>query len=128
VGRALVDAAGAFDLSPALVEAVARQESGLRHDAVSQAGAAGVMQLMPATARALGVDRFDLRQNIYGGTAYLSALIRHFGGDLTLGLAAYNAGPAAVQRWGGAPPYAETRNYIAAIMSHLADQAGPAVR
>ena len=86
------------------------------------------MQLMPATAHTLGVDRFDLRQNIYGGTAYLSGLIQHFGGDLTLALAAYNAGPAAVQRWGGVPPYAETRAYVASILNRLAEQAAPTLR
>jgi soluble lytic murein transglycosylase-like protein len=120
VRRALTEAADAYALSPALVEAVARQESGLRHEAMSPKGAAGVMQLMPGTARDLGVDRFDLKQNVAGGAAYLSQLIRQFGGDLTLGLAAYNAGPAAVMRWRGVPPYPETRNYVAAVMNRLA--------
>lgn len=115
-------AASAYSLNPALVHAVAWRESRFRHDAVSSAGAAGVMQLMPETARSIGVDRFDLRQNIYGGAAYLRRMLDEFGGDVTLGLAAYNAGPAAVHRYGGVPPYAETRNYVAAILGRLADQ------
>lgn len=123
VQREIADAALAYSLSPALIEAVAWRESRLRHDAVSPAGAAGVMQLMPGTARDLGVDRFDLRQNIHGGAAYLSRMVNQFGGDLTLGLAAYNAGPQAVRRWGGVPPYAETRSYVAAILDRLAAQA-----
>ena len=125
VSRELIGAAAAFDLSPALLEAVAWRESGLRQHAVSPAGAAGVMQLMPATARELGIDRFDLRQNVFGGAAYLSKMVNQFGGDLTLGLAAYNAGPQAVRRWGGVPPYAETRNYVAAILDRLAARAVP---
>jgi soluble lytic murein transglycosylase-like protein len=81
------------------------------------------MQLMPGAAREVGVDRFDLRQNIQGGAAYLSKMVNQFGGDLTLGLAAYNAGPEAVRRWGGVPPYAETRAYVAAILDRLAARA-----
>ncbi|OYX35531.1 MAG: hypothetical protein B7Y99_03200 [Caulobacterales bacterium 32-69-10] len=123
VQREIAAAAAAYSLSPALVEAVAWRESRLRHDAVSPVGATGVMQLMPGTARDLGVDRFDLRQNIQGGAAYLSRMVNQFGGDLTLGLAAYNAGPQAVRRWGGVPPYAETRNYVAAILDRLAARA-----
>ncbi len=123
VKREIAAAASAYALSPALIEAVAWRESRFRHDAVSRTGATGVMQLMPGTARDLGVDRFDLRQNIHGGAAYLSRMVNQFGGDLTLGLAAYNAGPGAVRRWGGVPPYAETRNYVAAILDRLAVRA-----
>jgi soluble lytic murein transglycosylase-like protein len=123
VEREIAAAASAYSLSPALIEAVAWRESRLRHDAVSPVGATGVMQLMPGTARDLGVDRFDLRQNIHGGAAYLSKMVNQFGGDLTLGLAAYNAGPQAVRRWGGVPPYAETRSYVAAILDRLAVRA-----
>ncbi len=120
VMQELSAAASAYGLAPELVHAVAWRESRFRHDAVSSAGATGVMQLMPGTARTLGVDRFDLRQNIYGGTAYLRRMLDEFGGDVGLALAAYNAGPAAVRRYGGTPPYAETQQYVAAIMGRLA--------
>jgi len=116
-------AASAYALSPALVEAVAWRESGLRHNAVSSKGAMGVMQLMPGTAAELGVDGRDLSQNIRGGTAYLRTLLNQFGGDLVLGLAAYNAGPGAVRRYGGVPPFTETQAYVAAILNRLAQRA-----
>jgi soluble lytic murein transglycosylase-like protein len=116
-------AASAYALSPELVEAVAWRESRLRHEAVSGAGAVGVMQLMPGTAAQLGVDQHDLSQNIRGGTAYLQKMVAEFGGDIVLGLAAYNAGPAAVRRYGGVPPYAETQAYVSAILDRLAQRA-----
>ncbi|MEO6379843.1 MAG: lytic transglycosylase domain-containing protein [Caulobacteraceae bacterium] len=123
VMRELNAAASEFALSPELVEAVAWRESRLRHDAVSSAGAVGVMQLMPGTAAQLGVDQRDLSQNIRGGTAYLQRMVAEFGGDIVLGLAAYNAGPAAVRRYGGVPPYAETQAYVSAILDRLAQRA-----
>ena len=112
-------AASAFDLSPALIQAVAWQESRFHPRAVSPAGAVGEMQLMPATARALGVDPFDPEQNYRGGAAYLGALLRRYDGDLVRALAAYNAGPGAVDRYGGVPPYRETRAYVAAVLNRL---------
>ncbi len=119
--RAAIDAAARHaELSPRLIEAVARQESGFRHQAVSRAGAVGVMQLMPATAAELGVDRFDLSQNVTGGATYLRRMLDNFNGDLSLALAAYNAGPAAVRRFGGVPPFGETRAYVSAILGRLA--------
>jgi len=119
--RAAIDAAARrAELSPRLVEAVARQESGFRHQAVSRAGAVGVMQLMPATAAELGVDRFDLSQNVTGGATYLRRMLDSFDGNLSLALAAYNAGPAAVRRFGGVPPFGETRAYVSAILGRLA--------
>ncbi len=121
--RELNAAASQYQLSPELVEAVAWRESRLRHDAVSSAGAVGVMQLMPGTAAQLGVDQRDLSQNIRGGTAYLQRMVNEFGGDIVLGLAAYNAGPAAVRRYGGVPPYAETQAYVSAILDRLAQRA-----
>jgi soluble lytic murein transglycosylase-like protein len=102
-----------------LVEAVAWQESRFNHTAVSPKGARGVMQLLPTTASDLGVDPSDLRGNIDGGAAYLAQQMQRFG-DVKLALAAYNAGPAAVQRYGGVPPYAETQSYVRAILARLA--------
>lgn len=116
-------AAQTYALSPALMEAVAWRESGLRHEARSPKGAMGVMQLMPATAAELGVDGRDLAQNVHGGAAYLRRMLNQFGGDLVLGLAAYNAGPGAVKRYGGVPPFAETQGYVAAILNRLAQRA-----
>ena len=102
-----------------VVEAVAWQESRFNQAAVSPKGARGIMQLMPGTASILGVDAGDMRSNIDGGTAYLGQQIRRFG-DLRLALAAYNAGPEAVQRYGGVPPFAETQSYVRAILARLA--------
>ena len=110
-------------LSDKLVEAVAWQESHLDQSRVSPKGARGVMQLMPGTSRDLGVDAGDLSANLDGGTTYLAQLLRRYDGDLVKALAAYNAGPAAVDRYGGTPPYPETRAYVAAILKRLAANA-----
>jgi soluble lytic murein transglycosylase-like protein len=110
-------------LSPALIKAVAERESGFRPNAVSRAGAIGEMQLMPRTARALGVDPNDPDQNVKGGAVYLSSLMRRYDGDLIRALAAYNAGPGAVDRYGGVPPFAETKAYVAAILQRLSRDA-----
>jgi soluble lytic murein transglycosylase-like protein len=118
-------AASATGVDARLIEAVARQESGLRDTAVSPAGAIGVMQLMPATARALGVDPRDADQNLMGGARYLGGLIRRYDGDLTLALAAYNAGPGAVDRHGGVPPYRETQLYVRAVLNRLGARLNP---
>lgn len=120
VKAAIAAAAAQYALSPRLLEAVAWQESRFRHDARSQKGAVGVMQLMPATARDLRVDPFDMAQNVSGGAAYLSQMLRRYEGDVARGLAAYNAGPGAVDRYGGVPPYAETRAYVRSIMGRVA--------
>lgn len=130
-GLALSQAADAAELSPDLVEAVAWSESRLRPGLVSPAGAIGEMQLMPATARALGVNAYDTAQNYRGGAAYLSSMMRRYDGDLERALAAYNAGPGTVDRHHGAPPYPETRAYVGAIMERLskrADAAGEPLR
>ena len=119
-----ITAAGAgAALNPRLIEAVAWAESRFQPEARSPAGAIGVMQLMPATAAALGVDANDPAQNIRGGAAYLRQMLDAFGGDLTLALAAYNAGPDAVRRYGGVPPFRETQNYVAAVLGYLASTA-----
>lgn len=123
IAQHIRDAAAAYVLDRNLLEAVAWQESRYKQGARSNRGAAGVMQLMPGTAKDLGVDRHDARQNIFGGAAYLKELMIRFGGDVTLALAAYNAGPAAVQRYGGVPPFEETRNYVTSITGRAAELA-----
>jgi hypothetical protein len=102
-----------------LLKAVAKAESGFDADAVSSCGAEGIMQLMPSTARALGVtDSFDPEQNIMGGAKYLGQLLTSFGGDVTLAVAGYNAGGGAVRKYGGVPPYRETQNYIKKVLGY----------
>ena len=117
VQTAIVRAARRQGLDARLVLAVARHESGFQPGAVSPRDAVGVMQLSDAAARDMGVDRFDALQNIEGGAAYLRRMVDDFGGDLQLALAAYNAGPNAVRRYGGVPPFRETRAYIAAVLA-----------
>jgi soluble lytic murein transglycosylase-like protein len=111
--RTLVrDAALRTGLPPALVESVARVESSLRPEAVSPKGALGVMQLMPATARALAADPRDTAQNIDAGARLLRELLIKYDGDVVKALSAYNAGAGAVDRYRGMPPYAETQDYV----------------
>jgi soluble lytic murein transglycosylase-like protein len=114
----LLTAAGAaHDLDADLLASVVREESGGQTRAVSRAGARGLMQLMPGTAAELGVgDAFVPKENIGGGTAYLDSLLKRYHGSLALALAAYNAGPGAVDRWHGVPPYRETQLYVARVI------------
>lgn len=119
VVRLIQESSARHAVPTAVVEAVAWQESRFNHAAVSPKGAVGVMQLLPRTASDLGVDPSDLKGNIDGGAAYLAQQLRRYGGDLRLALAAYNAGPGAVDRYRGVPPYAETQSYVRAIMARL---------
>ncbi len=115
--RLVAEAARRHGLDPALVMAVVGVESGFQPQAVSPKGAQGLMQLMPATARDLGVaDPFDPAANLDGGSRYLSSLVARYDGDVTKALAAYNAGMGAVARHGGVPPYAETRRYVRRVL------------
>jgi transglycosylase-like protein with SLT domain len=119
------EAAAAHGVSAHLVRAVVEGESGFDPWTVSRAGAQGLMQLMPATAALMGVnDRMDPRQNVFGGTRYLSQLLDRFDGDVALTLAAYNAGPTKVARYRGIPPYSETRTYVRRIRARLAQTTG----
>lgn len=115
-------AASQYGISPALVDAVMWQESRYNPKAVSSAGAIGLMQLMPGTARYLGVNPHDPWQNVFGGAAYLRKQLDRFGNNVPLALAAYNAGPEAVAKYGGVPPYAETRGYVRTITHRLMTQ------
>ena len=116
ITTAIADGAKRAGVDPALVAAVAQTESGGNPKARSPVGAQGVMQLMPDTARSLGVaDPYDPVQNVRAGAAYLRTLLDRFG-DLKSAIAAYNAGPSAVARYGGVPPYAETRVYVERVM------------
>ncbi len=115
-----------FDLSPSLLEALVWQESRWREGAVSHAGARGLAQLMPGTARYLGVNPDDPMQNLEGGARYLREQLDRFDGDLEKALAAYNAGPGRVIRAGGVPNIRETKAYVAAIMGRLANHSRPA--
>ncbi len=112
----LADTARSHGIDPGLLEAVAWQESRGRMSAISPKGALGVMQLMPGTAAELGVRPLDVADNIRGGAMYLRRQIDRFG-SVPLALAAYNAGPGAVLRYQGIPPYRETRDYVAKIMA-----------
>ena len=113
------EAARLYQLPESFIRAVMRVESDFNPTVVSRAGAMGLMQLMPKTARSMGVsDPFDARQNIHGGARYLRILANRFKGDLVLTVAAYNAGEGAVEKYGGIPPYKETQRYVRRVLKH----------
>lgn len=118
---AIFDAAALrYNVPANLLKAVARAESNFRPDATSRCGAMGIMQLMPGTARALGVtDAYDPEQNIMGGARYLRQMLDRFDGDVSLALAAYNAGSNNVEKYGGIPPFTETQNYVRTVLGYL---------
>ncbi len=112
----LSDAAVAQGMDAAFVRSVGRVESGLKQDRISRKGAVGLMQLMPGTAKELGVDASRSEENARGGVQYLRTLLLRYRGDSALALAAYNAGPGAVEKFRGVPPYLETRHYVLAVL------------
>ncbi len=115
----LIPTARKHGVSPELAAAVIKAESGFNPRAQSHAGAKGLMQLMDGTARSLGVsDVFDPGQNLDGGIRFLSSLLKRYDGNTSLALAAYNAGPGAVEKYGGIPPYKETRDYVARVLNY----------
>ena len=116
----IVRAANAYKVSPELVKAIVLVESGMNSQATSPAGAQGLMQLMPATARGLGVDKpYNPEQNIFGGTRYIRKMLDRFT-DQKLALAAYNAGPGNVRKYGGIPPFPETQYYVEKVLKYYA--------
>jgi soluble lytic murein transglycosylase-like protein len=113
------EAARLYELPEPFIRAVMRVESDFNPTVVSRAGAMGLMQLMPTTARSMGVsDPFDARQNILGGARYLRILANRFKGDLVLTVAAYNAGEGAIEKFNGIPPYKETQRYVRRVLKH----------
>ena len=113
------EAASAFGVDAKLLKAIAKQESNFTADAVSSSGAVGIMQLMPQTAQSLGVtDYNDASQNIMGGAKYISSLLYKYNGDVSLALAAYNAGSGNVAKYGGIPPFTETQNYVSKVLAY----------
>lgn len=114
------EASNAYGVSTTILKSIAKAESNFNPSAVSSAGAIGIMQLMPATAAALGVSNsYDARENILGGAKYISQLLSKYQGNISLALAAYNAGSGNVDKYGGIPPFTETQNYVQKVLSYM---------
>ena len=121
------EAANSYGVSSIILKSIAKAESGFNPSAVSNVGAVGIMQLMPSTAAALGVSNsYDARENIMGGAKYISQLLSNYQGNISLALAAYNAGSANVDKYGGIPPFTETQNYVKKVLSYM-EEFGSAV-
>ena len=119
ITNAVENACSKYNLPPALVLGVIKQESGFKPQAESHCGAQGLMQLMPGTAQNMGVkDSFSIEQNIDGGCKYLRKMLDRFDGNVNHALAAYNAGPGNVEKYKGVPPFAETKNYVKSVVAH----------
>ena len=120
IGNVIYSMAQKYGVDPALIQQVVKAESGYNSKATSPVGAMGLMQLMPGTAASYGVkNAYDVQQNVDGGTHFLKDLLDHFQGNVPLSLAAYNAGPGAVEKYQGVPPYKETQAYVKKIMAGL---------
>ncbi|HPE28977.1 MAG TPA: lytic transglycosylase domain-containing protein [Candidatus Mcinerneyibacteriales bacterium] len=125
ISETIRQAAHHYGVDSRLIEAMVQVESRFEPFAVSRVGAMGLMQLMPETARQLGVaNPFDIEENIYAGVRYFKSLYNRFNGNLRLSLAAYNAGPAAVEMYGGVPPYPETMSYVEKIIRLFREAGG----
>ncbi len=122
IEQAIQQLSSLYGVNPNLVNAVVAQESGFSSQAISSAGAIGLMQLMPSTAAQLGVDPHNPMQNLQGGILYLRTLLDRYHGNTKLALAAYNAGPSAVDSYGGIPPYPETTNYVEGVLKRMSAQ------